>query len=301
MITFFTTGKPYRGHDGIIQRNALKSWTLLHPAVEVIVFGDEEGAAQSCADYGLRHEPGVERYESKLPYVSSMFARAQQIARHPYLCYSNCDIVLLKDFWEAFEKALAWQKHFLMVAQRWDTDVNEPIDFLDPDWASKLHQRALTAGKLQIPDFIDFFVFPSGLYDSVPPLIVGYAYWDHWMVWKALSAGCPVLDASHFVMPIHQNHAYSTTPERTKGSRTDALATRNFELSGNGKRLRSMLDSTHRITRSGQIRRTRFRRLLESEPMLKLRQIIAEKTFKLRDRLGLRRQSPPSRLGPHAG
>jgi hypothetical protein len=31
MLTFFTTAKPFRGHHGIIQRNALKSWTLLHP------------------------------------------------------------------------------------------------------------------------------------------------------------------------------------------------------------------------------------------------------------------------------
>lgn len=289
MISFFTTGKPFRGHDGLIQRNALKSWKLLNPDVEVIVFGDEEGAAEICAELGLRHEPYVERFEGKLPYVNWMFERAQQIAWYPYLCYSNCDVVLLKDFCEAFEKALAWQKRFLMVAQRWDVDIKEPIDFSAPDWSSKLNQLAIASGKLQIPDFVDFFVFPKGLYDSVPPLIVGYAYWDHWMVWKALSEGCPVLDASHFVVPIHQNHEYKTTPERTKGSRTDAMALRNFEMSGKGKHLRSMLDSTHRITRSGKIKRTRFRRLFESAPVLSLRQMIAEKTFKLRDRLGLRR------------
>jgi hypothetical protein len=34
MLTFFTTAKPFRGHSGVIQRNALKSWTLLHPDVE---------------------------------------------------------------------------------------------------------------------------------------------------------------------------------------------------------------------------------------------------------------------------
>jgi hypothetical protein len=288
VFSFFTTCKPFHGHSAIIQRNALRSWKLLHPDVEVIVFGDEDGAAEVCGEYGLRHEPHVKRFESKLPYVNWMFDRAQDIARHPYLCYSNCDIVLLNDFREAFEKALAWKKRFLMVAQRWDTDVQEPIDFSDRDWASKFHQRAVTAGKLQIPEFVDFFVFPRGLYDAVPPLIVGYSYWDHWMVWKALSAGCPVLDASHFIVPVHQNHAYSTTPERSKGSRTDPLAMRNFELSGSGKHLRSMRDSTHRIARSGLIHRTRLRRLLESEPLLNLRQSIAEKTFKLRDRLGLR-------------
>lgn len=33
MITLFTTAKPFRGHDGIIQRNALRSWTLLRPDI----------------------------------------------------------------------------------------------------------------------------------------------------------------------------------------------------------------------------------------------------------------------------
>ena len=46
MLTFFTTAKPFKGHSAIIQRNALKSWTLLDPDIEVILFGDEEGAAE---------------------------------------------------------------------------------------------------------------------------------------------------------------------------------------------------------------------------------------------------------------
>jgi hypothetical protein len=43
MLTIFSTPKPFHGHSGIIQRNALKSWTLLHPDVEVILFGIEDG------------------------------------------------------------------------------------------------------------------------------------------------------------------------------------------------------------------------------------------------------------------
>jgi hypothetical protein len=32
MLTlFFTTAKPFVGHSGVIQRNALKSWKLWHP------------------------------------------------------------------------------------------------------------------------------------------------------------------------------------------------------------------------------------------------------------------------------
>jgi hypothetical protein len=50
----------------------------------------------------MSHRPQVERYESKKPYLNSMIARAQQIARHPYLCYANCDIILFSNFLKAF-------------------------------------------------------------------------------------------------------------------------------------------------------------------------------------------------------
>ncbi len=81
MITFFTTAKPFRGHDGVIQRNALKSWKLLHPDAQVILFGDEEGAAEVCAEFGIRHEPHVERHESGVKCLNYMFARAQEITQ----------------------------------------------------------------------------------------------------------------------------------------------------------------------------------------------------------------------------
>jgi hypothetical protein len=64
MLTLFRTAKPFRGHRGIIQLNALKSRTLLHPDIEIILFGDDEGAAEICTECGLRHEPHVERHES---------------------------------------------------------------------------------------------------------------------------------------------------------------------------------------------------------------------------------------------
>ena len=98
MLTLFGTPKPFRGHIGVIQRNALQSWKLLNPDVEIILFGDDEGTAEVCAELGLRHEPHVERHESGMKYLSYMFERTQSIARHDYLCYSNCDIVLMSDF-----------------------------------------------------------------------------------------------------------------------------------------------------------------------------------------------------------
>ncbi len=290
MLTFFTTAKPFLGHSAIIQRNALKSWTLIHPDIEVILFGDDEGATEVCAEFGLRHEPHVERHESGMKYLNYMFARAQALARHPYLCYSNCDIILMKDFRRAFEKAVSWREQFLLVAQRWDTDVTEAVDFTQPRWDAELHHLALTTGRLQIPDFIDFFVFSRGLYDEVPPLVVGRSYWDHWLVWKALSKGSSVLDGSNAIVPVHQNHGYGYHPLGKQGTNDDALAMRNFDLAGKGLHLRSMLDATHCIARSGKIRRTLFRRQLGSGSALKLRQYLVERTFHVRRKLGLRTQ-----------
>ena len=53
MLTFFTTAKPFVGHIDVIQRNAIRSWQKLHPDVEIILMGDDAGAAEVCAEIGI--------------------------------------------------------------------------------------------------------------------------------------------------------------------------------------------------------------------------------------------------------
>ena len=120
MLTFFTTAEPFRGHSWRIQRNALASWTLMHPAVEVILFGDEEGAAETARELGLRHEPYVERNEYGTKRLDYMFSTARALARHDILCYVNCDIILMEDFRRALERVKARHEQFLMLGRRWD-------------------------------------------------------------------------------------------------------------------------------------------------------------------------------------
>jgi hypothetical protein len=103
MLTLFTTAKPFEGHSGIIQRNALKSWKLLHSDVEVILFGDDPGSAEIARELGLRHEPFVERNSFGTKRLDYIFGRAQELARHDFLCYCNCDIILLPEFCQALE------------------------------------------------------------------------------------------------------------------------------------------------------------------------------------------------------
>src|SRR5260370_34217025 len=104
MLTIFTTAKAFRGHFNVIQRNALKSWTLLYPDAEIILFGDDQGSAEAAKDLGMRHEPEVGRNEFGTILVSSMFEKSQSIGRHDLLCCANCDIVLLPDFRAALKQ-----------------------------------------------------------------------------------------------------------------------------------------------------------------------------------------------------
>src|SRR5712692_3487431 len=289
MLTIFSTPKPFRGHSGIIQRNALQSWKRLRPDVEVILFGDEEGAAEVCAELGLRHEPRVERSPGGPKYLSYLFQRAQEIARHDFLCYSNCDIVLMSDFGKAFQAAAAWRRQFLMVGQRWDAEVTQSLEFDRADWEEQLRRLALSRGAQQYIDMIDYFVFHKGLYRDMPPLVVGRIYWDHWLIWKARSSKLPVVDCSSAVVAVHQNHDYGYHPGGRQGTFRDEEAMRNYKLAGNGEHLRTIEDATHKVTPSGRVRRTPWRRQLAG-PKRFLWKIFVQKTFPLRKRLGIRRE-----------
>jgi len=251
MITLFSTPKPFRGHIDVIQRNALKSWKLLHPDAEVILFGNEEGAEEVCRELELRYEPDVERSPLGTVRADSLFSRAQEIARHDLLCYSNCDIALTQEFCRALDRVREWGRTFLMVGRRWDTDITVPIDFSAPDWEKKMLERAKSEGIQRFHHNIDYFAFPRGLYREMPALVVGRKWWDHWMIWKALDLGHGVIDASKVVCAVHQNHDYSHVPEGWKSVSSDEDAERNLRLSGGRRHLRTIEDATFRLTAAG--------------------------------------------------
>jgi len=250
-LTVIAMPKHFRGHFGIIQRNALESWKRLHPDVEVILFGVDEGTAEICRELGLQHIPDTSRSPLGTNRADSMFDRAQEVSRHELLCYSNCDIVLTRDFIEAIQTVRAWRNTFLMVGRRWDTDVTEPLDFAKGDWEKRITERARTEGYHRQFHNIDYFVFTRGLYREVPPLVVGRVYWDNWMVWKALAQNTAVVDASEVVCAVHQNHDYAHVPEGWKSVSGDEDAQRNFELAGGRAHLRTIEDATYRLTGRG--------------------------------------------------
>ena len=233
MLTVFSIPKPFHGHIGVIQTNAIRSWVLLRPECEVILFGNEQGIAKVASQLGIRHIAEIECNQYGTPLISSIFSIAQDIASHQLMCYINADIILMSDFLPAVQRV--HKCPFLMVGQRWDVELNDSMNFDDAQWGSWLRTRLTEHGKLHSKGGIDYFVFSRGLYDDVPPFAIGRRGWDNWLIYKARSLKVPVIDATKAITAIHQNHDYSHHPGGKAGVWEGPEAKRNLELVRGGE------------------------------------------------------------------
>src|SRR4026207_295906 len=129
LITLFSAPNPFTDpHIAMIQHNAIKSWTLL-PDVEVILLGEETGLAEAAKELGVKHLPSVARNDAGTPLISSMFQLAQENSSSDLLCIINADMILMPDFLEAAKQAVKLKDKFVLLSQRWDLDVTQPLDF----------------------------------------------------------------------------------------------------------------------------------------------------------------------------
>ena len=246
LITFFSAPKPFANpHIATIQRNAIQSWTLL-PDVEVILLGEERGLAEAARELGVKHIPHVECNAGGAPLISSMFALARENSSGDLLCIVNADMILLPDFLEAARRSRLLRDKFILLSQRWDLDVIQPLDF-SGDWVNGLRSTVHRQGKLHRPSGSDFFLFPKSCYADVPPFAIGRAGWDNWMIYKARKEGWAVIDATPSLTIVHQNHDYSHLPGG-KPHYDHPDTNENIRLAGGEANVRyTILDSTHQL------------------------------------------------------
>jgi hypothetical protein len=242
VITFFTIPKPFAGHIGVIQRNAIASWARLG---DVILFGNDDGVADAAAATGARHVPVIARNEFGTPLLSDAFAQAERFSPAQVFCFVNADIVLFDDLPRALDGLRA---PFLVVGESWHVRVTEELAF-DDSWEARL--RGL-AQRRRGADAIDYFAFSRGLYDELPPFAIGRTAFDNWLIWKARDHGATVVDATPSVCSVHQEHDYAHAGSLGE-IRTSPEAARNRELAGGKARLYSRFDATHRLTRRGLV------------------------------------------------
>jgi hypothetical protein len=255
LITLFAMPKAFEGHLGIIQRNAVTSWTRISPRPEIILFGDETGTAEIAKEFGVRHVADVKRNDKGTPFLNDLFEKAQNLASHSVMCYVNADIILFDDFAAAAASVAAWRPAYLMVGRRWDIDITTPLDFGAADWAERLRRDVAARGKRRSVSWVDYFVFVRGMYREMPPLLLGRMWWDNWLVWKALALGVPVVDATPRVLAVHQNHGYAH-PGGFFGIWHSDEGQWNERLANGGEDARTMRSANYKFGRFGIRRNT---------------------------------------------
>ncbi|MGI0489602.1 hypothetical protein ACN4EK_29650 [Pantanalinema rosaneae CENA516] len=239
MLTLFAIPKAFCGHIDTIQRNAIRSWTLLQPRPEIILLGNDPGTAAVAQEFGLKHIPDIECNEYGTPLMSSLFGMAQRVGSGSLFAYVNADIILMQDFMAAIAQ-VPFQR-FMLTGQRWNVDIETALTF-EANWQDQLHQQVLRSGRQEGPQAMDYFVFSRDTYTDIPPFAIGRLCWDNWMLYKALNLQIPLVDASQAVTAVHQNHDYNHHPAGREGVFLGPEAARNLELLGGQHYTFFMLD-----------------------------------------------------------
>ncbi len=246
MLTLFAIPKAFRGHFETIQRNAIRSWTLLAPKPLIILFGDEDGTAQIAKELKIVHISKVSKNGFGTPLLNDIFSQAERKFVGKLGCFVNSDIILMDDFMEFFSKVSGLAKDLLAVGRRWDIDLDKPLEF-KPGWRDALREQIGRAGELHPITGTDFFIFSKGLFGEIPPFAIGRPAYDNWLIFRARLSGNPVIDATEHVMAVHQNHDYSHAGEDKRSIWHGKEAEINRSFAGYTKQMFLLSDATHRL------------------------------------------------------
>ncbi len=276
LLTIFTTPKPFRdAHISTIQTNAIRSWALLKPAVDVVLIGEEEGVSQAAAQIGVRYVPTVKRNDQGTPLISDLFSIGRQVNESPLLAYINADILIFDDLVTTAQAVLKQSQTFLMVGQRWDLNITTLIDFSD-GWAQRLKRQTEQEGWLHTRGGSDYFIYPRACFQTIPDFAVGRAGWDNWMFYEARRQGWKTIDATPSIQIIHQNHDYSHLPGGAVHYRLPET-TENVRLAGGRRTIFTLMDVDYQI-REGKVEKVpldgkKLRREIEIFPLIRLKSI----------------------------
>jgi len=273
MITIFTHTKPFKGHFGIIQENAINSWRALSEDIEIIIYGNVEGADSTAAKVNARHVINVPKSENGMPLLTYLIEHTEKIAKNRILCYINSDIILPPNLLETFNLAYK-KKKCLIIGNRWDLDVENKIDFSESTWWEKLFNVAIAKGNWHKKGGIDYFIFPKKLWGNMPNIYLGLPGSDNWLMWRARRRRIPIIDITSHIYAIHQNHDYSHLGKIDKngytiGDKKNGLnnylfgleASHNRKLIPNGVSV-NINDATWYLNKDGKIEKKKNREFI---------------------------------------
>jgi hypothetical protein len=289
LLTLLAMPKPFDGHIGIIQRNAITSWTKLNPRPEIFLFGEERGTAEIAAELQIGHLRDIQRNEFGTPLLNDLFQRAKAVVKTAMLGYVNCDIIVLQEFQDSVAAIHEQFAQFLAVTHRLEIDLRKSLDF---NTDGPLHLGLLPVGVRGHHTAIDAFVFTRDVYPEVPSLAIGRAWFDQWLIKDALLHGVPVVDITQVARAIHQNHDYAHIAGGQRGAYGGEEARRNLEIYGGEQHAYTLLNATHELRPDHSLRRVRYRPQIFHAKQWLWRNFV-QRTAPFRRRLGLSRSIKP--------
>ena len=269
-FTFFTTCKPFRGATAVQQRAALRSWARLGATCEVVVFGDEPGAAACCRELGLRHVAQIARSAWGTPRLDALFVAAEQEGRGQILVYANADLLLAADIPRALRVAADRFSRFLALVRRWNVPAEE-FTLLADARPHEVMRRVRSVGTLEpLSGGVDVFAFPRGFWrETLPPFAVGRGRWDSGLILAARRQREPVVELTSIATAIHPLHGY----EHLFGQGDDLSSRQEMRhnahlLGGGAECIYSAVNATHIATSDG------IRRFWPTHPIQAARRIL---------------------------
>jgi hypothetical protein len=231
MITFLTSPKPFLGRDRRNQVRAIRSWLAVAPDVEVIVYGEAEGAYEICSELGVQYVPDVKSTESGLPYFNAIVEHAQEEAIYDHQVYVNCDILLNASLVRAIEHIPF--SEYLLIGQRLDLDAGVDLNPSVKGWFDLLLSQVQESHvRLHGPSGKDYFAFRRGMWKGLPQVIIGRGAYDTALLAHCLFRRIPIVDGTYSVVALHQFHDYSHVPGGQNEVMQGKAAVRNRRNSG---------------------------------------------------------------------
>jgi hypothetical protein len=256
LLTLLAMPKPFDGHIGIIQRNAITSWTKLNPRPEIFLCGEEKGTAEIAAELQIGHLRDIHRNEFGTPLLNDLMQRAKAVSSSRVLGYVNCDIILLQEFQHSIAAIQQKMSQFLAITHQWEIDLRKSLDFKTDQ---PLRLELLPSGVPGHHTAIDAFVFTRDVYSDVPALALGRAWFDQWLIKDALLHGTPVVDITKVARAIHQNHEYGHIAGGQRGAYGGEEAQRNLDIYGGVPHAFTLLNATHELREDRSIRPIYYR------------------------------------------
>jgi hypothetical protein len=242
-FALFAIPKAFRGETAVHQRNAIASWKAAGAAA-LVLCGNEDGVRDAAEEFGALHLPDMKLSTWGTPLLGHAFDAAASVTAEPVLGYVNADIILLGDL----RRALAAADHlgeFLMVGERIDADLSQPLDLTLPEWPDNVRRQLQLTGCPAGESAIDYFLFRRGSLGPIPPFAVGRPGWDNWMIFHARTRAWSVIDASPVITAAHPRHGYRHVPGGTGNDWEGPEADRNRGLAGSPRHFFDLLDATH--------------------------------------------------------